>query len=565
MLLSMTIGVTTSNYAAPPINSVHDGLIIPGGTYYNTSNSSTKFINSGSGGLWLQGGSTVRGLEVNTHGDLTNNGGAIQLFTPGQVVRVDGNIDVNATVDGRGAYVGDGGKVLVNAAYLFQNGNITGLGVRGGHVTVNVNSATFGPQSKIDVNGSPDGIGGTIRINATGVVDIKNGALLNTTGVPLPGVDSNVIEIIGPMVNNEGKIVADGVRSNLNQNFKTSDGGTIRLVATGNLNLKPVTQALATSKALTETERHDVSGRLQWLANTQNGNIRNAGIIRANGGEIDILPYVFGGGGGRIFLSASKQILNQSSGSITANGGNFGRTGGNGGQISLISGSGRYTQNDGSIEANGGLGADVPSGGLGGNGGSIRAVNVSNTGVINALGGIEFGIDGGTGGAGGNIKMVNLINSGDIGLRGGGASGDYNAQGGNGGHFQAVNVTGAGFIDASGGYGYGDGASYGGNGGRVDITNASISQSGGILSYGGAGKGGGNGGIITFINVKNAGAIIARGGSTFPEFGTSLPGGNGGMIKAIHAVSIDPALVSASGGQGSNGGPDGSDGVIIGF
>jgi len=172
------ITLSPLSYSLSPINSIQDSQIIQAGTYYNTPTGKTTFLNSHSGDLWLQSGSTVRGLEVYNSANLTNNGGTIQLYAPHNVVRVDGNINVNGLINAQGVYLGNGGKVLVNSAYLYQNGNITALGNQGGHVNINVNSATFGPTAKIDVS-SPTGGGGSIHVNATGVVDIQKGAVLN--------------------------------------------------------------------------------------------------------------------------------------------------------------------------------------------------------------------------------------------------------------------------------------------------------------------------------------------------------------------------------------------------
>jgi hypothetical protein len=66
--LSLTITLFPSSYALNPINSTQDGRIIQGGTYFNTPNLKTTFINSHSDGLWLKSGVSIRGLEVNpTH------------------------------------------------------------------------------------------------------------------------------------------------------------------------------------------------------------------------------------------------------------------------------------------------------------------------------------------------------------------------------------------------------------------------------------------------------------------------------------------------------------------
>src|SRR4051812_1530860 len=91
-----------NSYAALPINTVNDGQIIHGGTYANTSNDVTAFKNTQGTGLWLQNGNTIRGVEVDSHGGMTNNGGKIYLDAPNQVVRLDGTIDVRGMQNGSG-------------------------------------------------------------------------------------------------------------------------------------------------------------------------------------------------------------------------------------------------------------------------------------------------------------------------------------------------------------------------------------------------------------------------------------------------------------------------------
>lgn len=60
LALTLSIAIVPLSYAAEPINSIQDGRIIQGGTYYNTSTAKTTFVNSSSGGLWLKSDATVR-------------------------------------------------------------------------------------------------------------------------------------------------------------------------------------------------------------------------------------------------------------------------------------------------------------------------------------------------------------------------------------------------------------------------------------------------------------------------------------------------------------------------
>jgi len=317
MLLSLTVSLSAMSQAAPLINSVNDSKIIQGGTYFNTPNSKTNFINSHSDGLWLKSGVTIRGLEVTPNHNLTNNGGTIQLYAPGQVVRVDGNINVNGLTSGQGAYLDNGGKVLVNSAYLYQNGNILAGGNRGGQVNMNVNSASFGPQAKIDAS-SPNGIGESICINASGVVDIQRGAVLTTSGLHIPGIDSNLIEVAGRVVNNDGIINANGITANASvQNMTASSGGIIRLTAnSGNLNLQPVEKALAGGGVFNSSERTGILDRLQGLAKNSPNSAQSTGSITANERVSTSPAMSMGGNGGVISILAAKNAT--LSGNISA-------------------------------------------------------------------------------------------------------------------------------------------------------------------------------------------------------------------------------------------------------
>jgi len=610
---SLTLALSPISYALSPINSTQDSRIIQAGTYYNTPNSKTTFLNSRSGDLWLQNGSTVRGLEVFNSNTLTRNGGTIQLYAPNNVVRVDGNINVNGLSNGQGAYLGNGGKVLVNSAYLYQSGNITALGKQGGNVNINVNSATFSPTAKIDVS-SPRGGGGSIHIKASGVVDIRKGAVLNSSGIPLPGVDSNVIEVIGRVVNNEGLISANGISSTSGQN-NASDGGTVHLVAnSGQPNIQPAVNALLGSNVFNSSNKLTLSNRLQVLANNFANTIRNTGSITANGGSDDITtsndggPGGNGGNGGSISLTASRKILNQFTGIITANGGNSSilgvsdgtsdssYIGGSGGQINLstISPTSGPSQNIGLIQANGGSGETNVTGefGIGGQGGAISLNHLINAGSVEANGGDASSYSGALGGIGGTINAMDLVNTnrGSITAKGGDASGHDSAQGGAGGIITANSITNNGTVSVNGGVGDGiaaiggdggiflgnrvfnsgsitanggDGSgmdSLGGRGGRIHITN--LTNTGLIAADGGQGNSGGNGGLLTFNKVNNSGTIESNGGNTFIVT-VSGPAGNGGTI--IGSNTVNTGTVQALGGTRADGGPDGANGTVIGF
>jgi len=605
VLLSVTVDLTTYAQAASPINSTQDGRIIQAGTYYNTSSGKTTFLNSHSGDLWLQSGSTVRGLEVNNTGKVTNNGGSIQLYAPDNVVRVDGNINVSGLVNGHGAYLGNGGRVEVNSAYLYQNGNIIGIGNLGGHVNIGVNSATFGPTAKIDV-GSPNAIGGTIRIYANGVVDIQKGAGVNTSGVLFPKLPSNIIQIDGRVVNNEGLIRANGISTNAGQDINASKGGIIQMyINDGNLNLQPVATALSNSTVITPANKLATLNRLQDLANNYANSIRNTGSITANAGTVNPLLRSNGGDGGKIQLTSNGRILNQITGIIEANGG-VGHLNGNGGVIELSSKDAFRSQNNGWIQAYGGFGPGlikigpegsggnggiiaiqnlinsgtisanarknevIPSG-TGGNGGIINAFNVTNGmgGTISATGNNGSVLSNGLAGNGGVITATNFTNQGSVVLSGGDSFKTSNNHAGNGGLFQGTNVVNvyASNIEARGGYATspnGKGIAIGGNGGKIQITN--LTNSGVIASNGGSGIYGGNGGLLSFNQVNNTGCLRANGGSTFNyQNGIKGTAGDGGTIIGTQVITSLGTVEALGGISGVSPKLNGKDGTVIGF
>jgi hypothetical protein len=274
VLMALTVSlVPVAGFAAGPVNTVNNGPVINGGDYFNTATGKTTFSNTAGTGLWLKSGSNLRGAEVNASGGLTNNGGTFLLQAPGQTVRLDGNIDVRAIRDGSGQYLGDGGKVFVDAAYLFQKGNIYASGYNGGLVQFNVDSATINSGARIEARGEgsasthypPTNLtvprGGTISINSKGPVDIRHNAFLDTSG------GESDINIEGSVVNMEGVLKSTGT---------DFDGGTIRLVSAGQTNLVPTQAAIlsATTNGLfTAAESAVLNTRLTSLAANHEGDI----------------------------------------------------------------------------------------------------------------------------------------------------------------------------------------------------------------------------------------------------------------------------------------------------
>jgi hypothetical protein len=427
--LSLTIALIPTSYALDPTNSTQDGRIIQGGTYYNTAGNTTSFINSKAGGLWLKAGTTLRGLEVNSSGALTNNGGTMHLYAPDNVVRIDGNIDVNAVRNGLGYALGNGGKVFIDSGYLFQNGNIYANGMGGGLVQVNVNGMTMGAGAQIQAKGSAGG--GTVAINSAGPVDIRRGALIDTSGQVWGTLDSNLINIEGSVVNNEGTLRADGVNSR---------GGSIRLVASGQSPYQDIKDNLqaatinppsdTTAPTINASERIFLLQRTKGLIDNHEGQIflsrdtssaTPAFISNLSANGVGDIPSAGNDGaqtgaaraadGGNISLLARQGIHNL--GTIKANGaagfsGVSPISGGNGGTISFVS-QAEIANTQGRLEANGGNGgSSIVNGieaGIGGDGGLMAFsynTTMSNTGGIyadGALGGSST--DPGRGGNGG--------------------------------------------------------------------------------------------------------------------------------------------------------------------
>lgn len=494
-LLAVTIGLTgTLGAFAQQVNTINDGRVVSGGTYYNTPNSKTTFTNSGSGGLWIRDNTNVRGVEVNAAGNLTNNGGTLHFYAPNSVVRVDGEINVNALQNGQGAFLGNGGKVFVDAAYYYQSGNIFANGINGGLTQFNVGSATIQPGATIQARGF-GGNGGVIAINSDGAVQIKQQTLLDTSGKVAGTFDSNLINIEGGVVRATGTMRADGAVVNAAEG---SRGGTVRLIATGNTNLEQVGQALQDAATpgtqpgqmiptFTGNEGNTLRAELQDTVNQFDGDVHLSGtfsnnqgipaLISANGtsgagaGNNDTAQEntLRAGDGGTIILSAMGDVHNL--GWIQANGGAGASgsapvRGGNGGTIVVTAG--ERVKNDlfTFTTRNAGLvGQFQADGGRGGNSGST-------------------GFAGSVGGKGGLMAFshkTGMVNKGDISARG--------ASGGSGQLEQGV-------FQSSGGHG--------GQGGLIVISGPSNPTNGGALK-----ADGGNGGQGANVAVNQAQGGVA--------------------------------------------------------
>jgi hypothetical protein len=222
-----------ASITAGQVNQTYNSL--NAGNYYNTPGGTTTFQNSNV--LHLQSG-TIHGFEVNTAGAgyaTTGNGGNIHIIAP--IVRLDGNIDVSGFM--KGGSFGNGGSVRIDAAYLYQNGNIFANGGNGGIVTGSVGAMVV--NGDIQANAvNYGGRGGSISLNATKqAISAAQWAIKDANGNFIGTYDPALITINGPIVNLNGIKVASGVTisatgadGTTKANGKGSnggDGGTIML------------------------------------------------------------------------------------------------------------------------------------------------------------------------------------------------------------------------------------------------------------------------------------------------------------------------------------------------
>lgn len=452
--LAATVGLSAISLPAianpGDVNSTNNGQVVTGGTYYNTPGDKTTFTNTAGTGLYITTGTTVTAREVgnaaNPTGSLTGNGGWVNFYAPHQVVRIDGKIDANAIMN-NGVYTGNGGKVTVEAAYVYQSGQIYANGHHGGTVSFNVGSMTMSPTAAIYAQGQHGGSGGIVTIgngHTHGVIDIQPGAIVDVSGKIIGNYDTSIIKIEGGLINMEGILIANGVNAN-RPSGNGSDGGMIMLTAHGNttaLNDGLLSNASFMSGLKTGLEARDTSLRV----NNYDGWIRigSLGVIQTNGGN---------GAAG-----------------FNDDGGN----GGDGGYISLTAKCG--IENNGTIQNNGGLGGNAPT--------TFGTLSYVSTGHHH--GHIEedaVGKDGGNGGDGGNIDFqygTHFVNNGSIQSIGG--------NGGHGGNAIAFNP----LAKASWAYGAdGGNGSDGGNidftGGHAPVNNGEINQHGGVGGMAGFG------------------------------------------------------------------------------
>lgn len=378
------------------VNSVNNGHDIAGGTYYNTPGSETTFVNSAHTGLYLKAGDTVVGREV-APGTLqeTGNGGNLHFSAPGQVVQLDGNIDVSAILKG-GAYGGNGGHVTIDSGALYQNGQIFANGNNGGMVQMNVSGMTMGPGARIEARGL-QGNGGVVNINSSGVVNIPQGAVVDSSGAVIGTYNTNVIQVKGSMVNLDGILQANGLNPG-------QAGGKVAIYATDSLKIGPNGKLFANGADGFNGYNPTNGGNGGMVLVSANKNLDNDGLIAANGGKGGTNPDTAVGPVNTVVDGAGHTVNQQVSNG--QNGGN----GGNGGQVEVYFKD--NMTNNGKIEVVGGDGGQgqiayagaygahqYANGGVGGNGGDGGFVKFFGTPSQAVLDHVN--VSGGHGAAGG--------------------------------------------------------------------------------------------------------------------------------------------------------------------
>lgn len=194
------------------VNSINDGHNISAGSYFNTSGSRTIFVNTPGCHLWLRPGDTIRGLETSSTG--TAPYGGLNFTAPGNVVRIDGNIDVSA-IRNHTVYVGNGGRIVNENAFIYQNGTIFATGTHGhhtGYTQFNVSSFTLGPAGTHlgQIHNGMAQLGSNMASN--GIASAQTGSVVDMNGKVIGKYDPGLIAIKGGLINLDGISIANGVK-----------------------------------------------------------------------------------------------------------------------------------------------------------------------------------------------------------------------------------------------------------------------------------------------------------------------------------------------------------------
>jgi len=393
LALATSLAFSAVSPVLADVNTVNDGPNIKGGIYDSTPDGVTTFINSAHTGLHLKAGDVVTGREVDSNTLLpTGNGGNVLIDASGQVVRLDGDINVSGLF---------GGHVNINAGALYQNGQIFANGSQGGGlVQMNVASMTMGPNAHIDARGL-GGNGGVVGINATGTVTIPQGAVIDSSGSVIGTYNTNVIQVHGGLVNLDGILQAKGLNPGDN-------GGKVAIYATDSLKIGSTGQVIANGADGSSGFNPGNGGNGGMVLVSANKHLDNDGLIAANGGNGGTNPTTEVGPVSTTVDGAGNTVQQQVSNG--QNGGN----GGNGGQVEVYFKD--QITNNGAIEVKGGNGGD----------GQVAFAGE------NYVHQIANGGNGGNGGDGGFVKFFGTPSQAVI---------DHvNFQGGEGGHGATANV-----------------------------------------------------------------------------------------------------------------------------
>lgn len=429
--LAATLLLSAQALAGPgDVNSTNDGANVAGGTYFNTAGDKTTFINSAGTGLTVGAGTTVSGKEVDGLGNLTGNGGWLDFRAPGQVVRIDGNVDVSGVLNGNGAYTGNGGRVTIESGFLYQNGNIYANGLNGGMVQTSVGSMSVGDNAHIEARGTA-GAGGQINLDGTTSVNVGKGAILDTSGAVIGSYNTNVINIRGGLVNIDGIVQANGLNPGQN-------GGNVNVVATTGSVTVGSTGRISADGASGANGSNPVSGGngglVQVFANS--GKVTNNGILSANGGDggqvstpeigptspaVDAngnIVYAVDTNGNPILDANGNRVPLMQQASLGKDGGNGGNAGDikirygtevvNNGQFQVIGGNGGNGQEaiaDAVITGPNIHTASAGDGGNGGDGGYVEMIGGIGAKVPSAVSLSNINVDGGAGGLGGKATV----------------------------------------------------------------------------------------------------------------------------------------------------------------
>ncbi len=608
-----TIGIVDTATAAT--HSTATGLSVAAGVTLtmgdnNGGSTNVKVVNDiqnegtimrapGGGGLTLSANTYFGGNITNAGDEDNENAGRISVRT---ATGVNNNGVINASgfdeadeVGGNGAEVSlnAGGYVLNNGAIDTTGGDGSGVGGRGGSVSIfaaySENNAAINSYGGSNLSADPfvaggGGDGGEVIIRSQ--FGTNNSADINTSG----GMGSN-----------------DAVGNDDNLNFSSidGDGGTVRLSTFKNGAVK--NSGNSTLSGGVGVEGDGGRGGL-FILNASGGDALNSGNVVSTGGDTTDNTSNGGKGGniniagfdgGETAIPPGDVIV---SGNLNVNGGNAvasATSSGNGGEAGNISIT--LDMDDlyddqriallgyMSIDGHGGDGS------IGGNATSSSRFTASskendveqeftvgsvfNDVAFNARGGNSTAVapSFGDGGDGGRVQYITSTNDGideqeakventaAISLNGGATSGAVNGtDGGDGGRFTMRSYHGSdnsGAITAIGGAG----GEEGGNGGDVtiDTVTKDAENTGDIILTGGNGaEEGGDGGEVSLTGEKteNKGDITANGGNATDAGILDSEGGDGGNV-VVTGDTLDSGknsgAVTLTGGNGADNGDAG--------